>query len=327
MKKFLTVLLVLITATALFANAEKESASNEKLELVIYCAANQTEGEAIIEAFNAKYPNVRCTLVQAGSGDIVTRVNTEWPKPDGDVIFLMASENLDQIYDKLHSYKTVNDADIKNNYKDKDYKWYASSMPLQAIMYNTDKLKGDMIPSSWADLADPKYKGMIELANPATSGSAYAQLYQMNYLYGWSFVEKVAKNGIVFVSSSTKGPTDVSRGEYAFTITGEANIAQAMEAGNHVAYVLPSEGTGLRTEGCAILENCKNTKAAEYFMDFMTSAEGFNALSAMYRRPVSEKANLPTGLVPLSEMKFFEYNAADASSKKKKMQADFGALL
>lgn len=329
MKKIMLALLVLLCSFALFAEAAPETAG-QKLELVIYSAGSEAEAENIVEGFNAQYPNVSCTIIQVSSGDVITRVNTEWPKPEGDVIFLMGSENLDQIYEKLHPYATVNDAKIGAEYKDKKSatpRYYASSMPLQAIMYNTDLLKGDMVPTSWADFADPKYAGMIELANPATSGSAYAQLFQMNYLYGWDFVTKVAKNNIVFVSSSTKGPNDVARGEFALTLTGEANIAQAIAAGSPVAYVHPAEGTGLRIEGCAILENCKNLEAAQLFMDYMTSVDGANKIAEMGRRPVMAEANAPANLPALSEMKFYEYNTDEAAANKKKMQSDFGALL
>lgn len=324
MKKTLAILLALIfTFAAVSVTAAKE-------ELVIYSCAPENEAENIAEGFSAAYPEIECTIIQVSSGDAVTRVNTEWPQPEGDVLFLIASENLDSIYDKLHAYRTVNDASIKDEYKDQkseDPKYYASSMPLQAIMYNTDLLTGDMIPTSWKDLADPKYNGMIELANPATSGSAYAQLFQMNQLYGWDFVKSVVANGTVYVSSSTKGPNDVARGEFALTVTGEANIAQAIADGDPVAYVHPEEGTGLRVEGCAILENCKNLDAAQKFMDYMTSLDGLNRIAELGRRPVSEEANTPANLPALSEMKFYEYNTDEAKANKKQMQEDFGGLL
>lgn len=325
MKKVFTILVVLLLAFAAFAQSNEE-----KMELVIYSAGTEAEAEAIADGFMAKHSNIDVTIVQLSSGDVETRVKTEWPKPEGDVIFLMGSENLDALLDYLHPYKSANDKKIEAEYKDQSGdvpKYYATSMPLQAIMYNTDLLKGDMVPTSWKDLADPKYKGMIELANPATSGSAYAQLYQMNQLYGWDFVKKVVANGTVYVSSSTKGPQDVARGEFALTVTGEANIASAIADGSPVAYVHPAEGTGLRTEGCAILANCKNLEAAQLFMDFMTSTDGLDIIASNGRRPVSTKADTPAHLPALKTMKFYEYNNADAKANKKKMQSDFGALL
>ena len=270
------------------------------------------------------------TVIRAGSGDLVTRVKTEWPKPEGDVILLMGTENLDQIYDMLMPYKCASDDKIAPEYKDSKSdvpKYYATSMPPQAIMYNTDLLTAEEAPKSWKDLADPKYKGKIVLANPASSGSAYAQLYMMNKLYGMDFVKQVVAN-TTYVASSTAGPDSVARGEYAITVTGEANIGKKINAGDPVAYVLAEEGTGFRIEGSAILANCKNEDAAKKFIDFMTTKEAFEIVrTECYRRAVSTEIPGPEGLPALSEMKFFEYNAADAAANKKALVAEFNSLL
>ncbi len=329
MKKLLAILLVALLSFSLFAQGAAE-AKEEKQSLVIYSAASEGEAELLTKAFNELYPNIEVTIIRAGSGDLVTRVKTEWPQPEGDVILLMGTENLDQIYDKLEPYKCANDANIEAQYKDQGSevpKYYATSMPLQAIMYNTDLLSAEDAPKSWKDLADPKYKGMIVLANPASSGSAYAQLYMMNYLYGMDFVKQVVAN-TTYVASSTAGPDSVARGEYAITVTGEANIGKKIGAGDPVAYVLPEEGTGFRIEGSAILANCKNLDAAQKFIDFMTTKEAFEIVrTECYRRAVSTEVAGPENLPALSEMKFFEYDAVKAKEMKKALVAEFNALL
>ena len=329
MKKLVAILLVALLSFSLFAQGASE-AKEEKQSLVIYSAASEGEAELLTKAFKELYPNIEVTIIRAGSGDLVTRVKTEWPKPEGDVILLMGTENLDQIYDMLEPYKCANDAKIEAQYKDQGSeipKYYATSMPLQAIMYNTDLLSAEDAPKSWKDLADPKYKGMIVLANPASSGSAYAQLYMMNYLYGMDYVKQVVAN-TTYVASSTAGPDSVARGEYAITVTGEANIGKKIGAGDPVAYVLPEEGTGFRIEGSAILANCKNLDAAQKFIDFMTTKEAFEIVrTECYRRAVSTEVEGPENLPALSEMKFFEYDAVKAKEMKKDLVAQFNALL
>lgn len=328
MKKIFTLVLVALLSLALFAQGATETTQKEKL--VVYSAASEGEADKLTAEFNKLYPNIDITIIRAGSGDLVTRVKTEWPQPEGDVILLMGSENLDQIYDMLMPYKCANDDAISSEYKDSksaEPKYYATSMPLQAIMYNTELLSAEEAPSSWKDLADPKYKGKIVLANPASSGSAYAQLYMMNQLYGMDFVKQVVAN-TTYVASSTAGPDSVARGEYAITVTGEANIGRKINDGDPVAYVLAEEGTGFRIEGSAILQNCKNPDAAKKFIDFMTTKEAYEIVrTECYRRAVSTEIPGPEGLPALSEMKFFEYNAADAAAQKKALVAEFNNLL
>lgn len=330
MKKLFVALLVFAcVAGMLFAQGSAES-QQKKQELVVYSAASEGEAEALTTAFNKIHPEVNVTIIRAGSGDMVTRIKTEWPKPEGDIILLMGTENLAQIYDMLEGYKSANHDNIAPENRDQQSdppKYYGTSMPLQAIMYNTNVLTPEEAPKSWADLADPKYKGQIVLGNPASSGSAYAQLYMMYKLYGIDFVAKVAKN-TSYVASSHAGPDSVARGEYAITVTGEANIGQRIADGYPVAYVLPEEGTGRRIEGSAILANCKNPEAAKMFIDFMTSKEAFQIVrDECYRRAVSTEVPGPEGLPSLSEMKFFPYDDVEAKAIKKDLINQFNALL
>ena len=324
-KRLFALLLALLALSAVFAQGEGEAK-----ELVVYSAASEAEAESITTAFNELYPDINVTIIRAGSGDLVTRVKTEWPKPDGDVILLMASENLDQIYDKLEPYQSVNHDKIDPENRDQKSdvpRYYGTSMPLQAIMYNTNLLTEEEAPKSWKDLADPKYKGEIVLANPASSGSAYAQLYMMDKLYGMDYVADVVKN-TTYVASSNSGPDSVARGEYAITVTGEANIATKILAGDPVKYVLPEEGTGRRIEGSAILANCKNPETAKLFIDFMTSKEAFQIVrDECNRRAVSTEVPGPEGLPGLADMKFFEYNTDEAAGNKKALVQAFNALL
>ena len=337
MKKVLAVLTALVVASAmLFAQGTKEDSKTTQVDapaetnkLVVYATCSEKEAQKITDAFVKKYPGMQITIIQAGSGDMVTRVKTEWPKPEGDVILLLAKENLDSIYQNLAPYKSENHDHFAPQYRDpaETPRYYATSLPLQAIMYNTKMLSAEQAPKSWKDLADPKYKGEIVLANPASSGSAYAQLYMMYKLYGMDFVKKVAEN-TTYVASSTAGPDSVARGEYAITVTGEKNIGDRIAKGDPIAYMLPEEGTGLRTEGSAILENCKNLASARHFIDFITSEEGMIVVrDQCFRRPALTTIAGPANLPGLNDMKFFDYDAAEAAKIKKQLVSEFQGLL
>ena len=325
MKKLLVVLLVLATVfTAVFAQAATEKA--EKMELVLLSAGKESESEAIIEAFTAKYPNITVTHIEKDSTAVLSLVQQN--ASDSDVVILIAQDSLEPMAANLVPYKNANDAKFGAEYKDAEGRWYACSMPLQTFMYNTDLLKGDDVPKSWFDLADPKYYGKIVLANPSSSGSAYAQLYMMYKLTGdLSLAEAIAKNGTVYVTDSKSGPQAVARGEYALTMTGESNVSSAIANGSPVSYLYPEEGTGRRIEGAGIIEGCKNLEAAKIFMDWFTSAEGAEVIRSCGRRPVSTEVGGPDFLPALDELPFFEYDAIEAGNLKKSLREQFNAFL
>ena len=325
MKKLLVVLLVLATVfTAVFAQAATEKA--EKMELVLLSAGKESESEAIIEAFTAKYPNITVTHIEKDSTAVLSLVQQN--ASDSDVVILIAQDSLEPMAANLVPYKNANDAKFGAEYKDAEGRWYACSMPLQTFMYNTDLLKGDDVPKSWFDLADPKYYGKIVLANPSSSGSAYAQLYMMYKLTGdLSLAEAIAKNGTVYVTDSKSGPQAVARGEYALTMTGESNVSSAIANGSPVSYLYPEEGTGRRIEGAGIISGCKNLEAAKIFMDWFTSAEGAEVIRSCGRRPVSTEVGGPDFLPALDELPFFEYDAIEAGNLKKSLREQFNAFL
>ena len=328
MKKALVVLLLLATVfTTVFAQAADESAKkDEKMELVLLSAGKEAESIAIIEAFNKEYPNITVTHLEKDSGDVLTLVQQK--SSDSDVVLLIAQDSLEPMAKNLYPYKNVNDAKFDAAYKDAEGRWYACSMPLQTFMYNTDLLKGDDIPKSWFDLADPKYKGKIIMTDPSSSGSAYAQLYMMYKLTGdLSLAKKIAENGTVYVTDSKAGPQAVARGEYALTMTGESNVSSAMKNGSPVNYLYPQEGTGRRIEGAGIIDGCKNLEAAKIFMDWFTSAAGAEVIRSCGRRPVSTEVGGPDFLPSLDELPFFEYDAIEAGQLKKQLRAEFATFL
>ena len=326
MKKLLVILLVLATVfSAVFAQAATES-KDEKLELVILSAGKESESEALIEAFNKEYPNISVTHLEKDSGDVLTLVQQN--SSDSDVVILIAQDSLVPMAEKLLPYKNANDAKFDAAYKDEQNRWYACSMPLQTFMYNTDLLKGDDVPKSWFDLADPKYYGKIVLTNPSSSGSAYAQLYMMYKLTGdLSLAAAIAKNGTTYVTDSKSGPQSVARGEYALTMTGESNVSSAIANGSPVSYLYPQEGTGRRIEGAGIIAGCKNEKAAKIFMDWFTGKGGAEVIRSVGRRPVSTEVGGPDFLPALDELPFFEYDAIEAGNLKKQLRNEFAALL
>jgi len=317
MKKILTVLFVLAMA-ANVAFAQTGS-------LVLWSAAAEDEAQALVVKFNEKYPGVKVSVIRAGSGELLTRLNAEQPKPQGDILLGIAKESFDGAYDYFRAYKSANHNYLSMDVKDNAAvpKYYGFSMPLQAFMINTKLLKPADYPTSWTDLTNPKYKGEIVLANPALSGSAYAQIYMIYKLYGDEVLKKLAKNA-TFNASSTAGPESVARGEFAITATGEGNIASYIEKGAPVTFVYPKDGTGARFDASGIIANGPNPRSAELWMDFVTSKDAYKLiLATRNRRVVVTDLPGPKHLPALGDIKLIPYDAVDAAKIREELNSKF----
>ena len=323
MKKLFVLLVIAAVMTGmLFAQGANEAAvEKEPTELVVWAACQDKEAQALIEAFNVQHPEIKVSVIRAGASELNTRLVAEQPKPSGDILLGASQEILDGNYDLFDAYKSVNDDKIPSNLRDQAEtpKYYSYSMPIQCFVVNTDLLTEDEYPRTWLDLTDPKYAGKIILGNPALSGGAYAQLYMIWKLYGEEVFPALAKNA-TFVPSSTTVSESVVRGEYAIGANPEYNISKYMEKGAHVIAVYPEDGTGLRFDGSAIIKNGPNHRAAELFMDFLTTEEAYQIIRDTQGRRVAYPGIPGPSFMPeLSEIKLFDYDALEASEMRNEL--------
>lgn len=304
-------------------------ATAQEGNLVVWVAASQEEGQNLVQAFSKHYPNVNVDMIRAGSGELLTRLMAEQPKPNGDVIVGIAKEAFEGNIDLFTAYKTKNDSEIPANLKDDAEipKYYGFSMPLQALMVNTSVLAPEDYPKTWKDLALPKYKGKIILANPALSGSAYSQIYQIHTLYGMDFIKELVPN-VTFVTSSSMVPESVARGEYAIGATGEYNIATHIDEGSPVIAIYPEDGTGARFDATGILANGPNLENARLFMDFMTSKEAYEIVfNTSSRRTVHPEVPAPGSLPSLPEIKLVDYDDVEAARIREELSMQVSDLI
>ena len=99
--------------------------------------------------------------------------------------------------------------------------WIGTTLSSFGIVYNRDVL--DMLgvdpPTRWSDLADPRLRGWVALADPSHSGSIaaayHAILRRLGWSEGWRTLRMIFANARYFAASSSKVPVDVSNGEAA----------------------------------------------------------------------------------------------------------------
>lgn len=310
--------------------SNEASAEKEPTELVIWAACQEKEAQNLVAKFNEIHPEIKVSIIRAGASELNTRLIAEWPNPSGDILLGASQEILDGNYEKFEPYRASNDEQVPANLKDTQSdvpRYYSYSMPIQVLLVNTDILDEADYPKTWWDLGDPKYKGKIILGNPALSGGAYAQLYMMWKLYGYDLIPRVAANAVYTPSSSTVTES-VVRGEYAIGANPEYNVSKAMLNGANIIAIYPEDGTGLRFDGSGIIKNGPNLKAAQLFMDFLTTEEAFKIIrETAGRRVALESIPGPDFMPALSEIKFFDYDALEAANMRDTLTEYFTNLI
>src|SRR5204863_9768761 len=145
---------------------------------------------------------------------------------------------------------------------------------LSVIGYNTNLVKREEAPKSFADLLDPKWAGKIVKGHPGYSGTIMTATYQTARDLGWDYFEKLAKQKVMQVQSSADPPKKLALGERAVMADGnEYNMFIEKVRGTPVEIVYASEGSPLMGGPTALFKNAPNSNAGRLFQSFCFSPE------------------------------------------------------
>ena len=308
----------LAIACAIVALCSSHAIAQQRVS--IYTAHTANIVDRLIPEFE-KATGIKADVVKAGSGDIINRVRAEAANPKADVIWSIGAELLEANNDLLEAYQPKEAAMIADAYRTTSA-WLPYTGIMNIFIVNTKKLKPEDYPKTWADLANPKYKGQISMADAEKSGSAYMQLNTYLAIYGdnaagWDKFKGVFNNLNVSASSGAV-PRFVNDGEATIGITLEDNAYLYVKGGGPVAIIYPEDGTSVIADGMALVKKAPNPAAGKAFIDWALSAATQNlAVQELGRRPIRKDGKAAGALKPLEQVKIVRYDIKKAADKRK----------
>ena len=98
--------------------------------------------------------------------------------------------------------------------------------------------------AGYVDLLDPKWKGKLTKSHPSYSGTSLTGTYAITKVLGWEYLEKLAKQGVQQLQSTTATPKSIASGERAVMVDGnEYNMFIEINAKSPVKIIYAKEGT------------------------------------------------------------------------------------
>ncbi len=185
------------------------------------------------------------------------------------------------------------------------------------------------VPKSWADLLKPEYKGDIQVANPASSGTAYTMVATLVQLMGedkaFDYLKALHRNVGQYTRSGTGPIKAVARGETAVSISFVHDAPQERMAGFPVETVTPSEGTGAEIGSMSIIKGARNLEAAKKFYEWALTpaAQEMAAAAKQFQLPSNKNAKVDPNVPDFKKIKFINYDYAKygASDERKRLIA------
>ncbi len=162
---------------------------------------------------------------------------------------------------------------------DKTETWYATAMSSFGIFTNSKvlKLEGLSAPHSWSDLADPKFRGHITLADPRHSGTALTMamiiLQAQGWDKGWATLTRIAANTRAFTQSSSDPIKAVVAGDAAASMAIDFYAQPKVDelGKDNLSFTLPTDETVLDPDPIGVIKGAPHAKVAERFVAYLLS--------------------------------------------------------
>lgn len=312
-KKLATMAMVstaLVTLAACGSSSEGGKSKGDSDTLVVYSPNSEGLINATIPAFEEKY-GIKVELIQAGTGELFKKVESEANDPIADVVFGGSYTQYAQHPELFEKYVSKENKNVIKDYQNTTGYSTPYTLDGSVLIVNPDLTKGMNI-KGYKDLLNPELKGKIATADPANSSSAFAQLTNMlqaNGGYdndkGWTYVKDLFTliDGKINSSSSNVYKT-VADGEMAVGLSYEDPSVKLLNDGANIKVVYPEEGSVFLPASAAIIKNAPNESNAKKFIDFIVSKEAQDALgSETTNRPVRKGATVSKNMKKLDDIK------------------------
>ena len=308
-------------------------AAKKEGKIVYYTSIDLPVAERIAKAFEAKYPGIPVRVERSGAERVFQRIGQEYMSRIHAVDVVNSSDAAHFIAWKrdglLEAYVPEDVAKYyPAEHRDADG-MFASFRAWACVMgYNTNMVKAEEAPKSYADLLNPKWTGKIVKAHPGYSGTIMTATYQMSRDLGWEFFERLAKQKVMQVQSSADPPKKLALGERAVMADGnEYTIFHMKEAGRPVEPVYASEGSPLIVGPTGMFKAAPSPNAARLFCNFSFSPQAQQLIIDVGGlRSMHPQTKEKPGRKPFSEVKKMKDDPVAVEKSSEQIKARYSRL-
>ncbi|MGH7833284.1 MAG: ABC transporter substrate-binding protein [Candidatus Binatia bacterium] len=277
----------------LYEKAKQEGA------LVVYSVWDVEHLVKMTDAFSKRFPGIKTTYWQGRNPEIVTRTLTEFRGGQASVDVIL-SDNAPPVLraaGALTPYETVQKQQLIIH----DPTIPVVSLQIQALTYNTKKIKGPDLPKTWEDVANPKYKKMVALDDPMRAGPLSTMLATLKDNWKddarWTNFVKGLKALEVPVHKSTSAMFRlVIAGEYAICMPALLHdVIHEKERGTPIDYVTSAPPIVFPRQAGLYIKS-PHPNAGKLFAEWLITPDGQSVIDSLGRETARKGAPSKTSI-------------------------------
>jgi iron(III) transport system substrate-binding protein len=311
-----------LAALALAAGASLAQAQSAG-QLNVVCSV-QDEWCSLMSTTFTRSSGIKVNVLKRGSGEALAQLIAERTNPKTDVWFggtgdphLQAAEQ-----DLTLAYKSPSLPQLHPwaQAQAEQSGWRTVGVysgPL-GFAFNTELLAKKKLapPKCWKDLLAPALKGEVQVANPASSGTAYTMIATIVQLMGedkaYDYLKGLHANVSQYTRSGTGPIKAVARGETTVSISFVHDAPGEQMQGFPIATETPCEGTGAEIGSMSIVKGARNLDNAKKFYEWALTpgAQQLGVAAKQFQLPSNKATPLDSRIPDFRKIKFISYDYA-----------------
>jgi iron(III) transport system substrate-binding protein len=277
--------LTVVVATSAFAGGE----------LNLYSSRHYDTDERLYSDFE-ETTGITINRIEGKGDELIARLQAEGANSPADILITVDTSRLERAKNAgvLQSIDSdVLEARIPGNLQDSDNQWFGFSQRARIIFYDKNDVAEP--PMTYADLADPKYQGMVCIRS---SSNAYNQtllasiITHTDVATATSWAQGVVNN---MARDPQGGDTDQLRGivsgeceisvanTYYFARSIRRDVKGLSADRDMIGWVFPSqdaEGAHMNLSGAGVAAHAPNKANAILFLEYLASDQAQQYFSA-----------------------------------------------
>lgn len=284
-------------------------------DITVYTAGPQSLIDKLAEGFTAQ-SGIKVNVFQATTGKIMARIEAEAANPAVDVLVSASWETATDFAKRgwLVSYTSPNAEKVPDFLKNETA--VAQGVSALGIAWNTKS--GTPKPTEWSDLAKPEFRDLVNIPDPAQSGSSFELTAALAGQDDFALFKSLKDNGAIIAGANAEALNPVLQGAKAAVFGAVDYITFGNKAkGESIDVIFPETGTVIAPRPVMILNWSKNQDEAKKFVDYMLSDEGQKLVAGTYLMPA--RSDIPADRPLISDLKLIDYDAAAIQGKRKEI--------
>ncbi len=285
--------LLITLSFALLLCATSFGCASPKEQILIYTSAEDYRVEHMRQCLNEQFPQYNIVIEYMPTGNQAARLLAEGAATDCDITYDLEYTYMQKLADaglladlSSYDFSIFSEDVVKSSYYMPDYRNGGAIIINPAVL----EKHGLPVPTCYNDLLDPKYRDLISMPNPTSSGTGYMFLLAMVNQRGedeaFAYFDALAENVLQFTSSGSGPVNALIQGEVAvgFGIIGTA--VKAINDGTELEIIFFDEGAPYALYGQGIIKGKETRPTVKEVFDYLYGTYGYLNCENFFPEPI-----------------------------------------